>query len=116
MLSSIVQLSLRSIHGTKLSRIVDLRLANKCRYSTEWVNRRPVAIVNEDELFDTDDTTKVDKQRAPKAHRGRSRVRTHQRKEKENQKENEIKESTAIEQKYIALKADDKMIRYIISK
>lgn len=117
MLPSIVQLSLRSIYGAKLLRTVNLRSTIRCRYS-KWVSRRPVAIVNKHELFDTDDTTKADEQKTPKTHRGRSRVNTREGKEKkekqEKQKENEIKECSATKPKYIALKADDKLIRYII--
>ncbi|XP_012524491.1 rRNA methyltransferase 3, mitochondrial [Monomorium pharaonis] len=110
MLSNIVQLSLRSIHSVKLLRTVDVRLAIKCRYGTKWISRRPAAIVNEHELFDTEqDTTEVDEQRAFKTHRRRPRVSTQVKEEKDKkQKEDEVKEST--ERKYIALDGDNKLI------
>lgn len=108
---SIVQLSLRSIYGMKLLRTINLRSTIRCRYSIKSASRRPVAIVNKHELFVTDDTTKAEEQNTPKTHRRRSRVNTREEKEKKK-KENEIKESTATEPKYIALKADDKLIRY----
>lgn len=36
---------------------IDIKL-NVTRTYTRWSSRKPVAIVNEDELFDTEDTTK----------------------------------------------------------
>jgi len=114
MLPSIVQLSLKSIHSTKLLKTVNLRAIISCEYSTKWVSRKPVAIVNKHELFDTD-TTKTDEQKTPKTRRGKSRVSTCENDEKtKKQKEIEIKRNTATEPKYIALNADDKLIRYII--
>jgi len=114
MLLSIVQLSLKSIHSTKLLKTVNLRATIRCEYSTRWVSRKPVAIVNKHELFDTD-TTKADEQRTRKTHREKSRVSTCENEEKtKKQKEIEIKGNTATEPKYIALNADDKLIRYII--
>jgi len=114
MLLSIVQLSLKSIHSTKLLKTVNLRTAIRCEYSTRWVSRKPVAIVNKHELFDTG-TTKADEQRIPKTHRERSRVSTCENEEKtKKQKEIENKGNTVTEPKYIALNADDKLIRYII--
>ncbi|KYN28937.1 PREDICTED: rRNA methyltransferase 3, mitochondrial [Trachymyrmex cornetzi] len=107
---SIVQLSLRSIHGTKLLRTVNLRSTTKCKYGTKWVSRRPVAIVNQDELFDTDDTTKTKEQRTPRTHRRKLRINTAKKEEKKEQEENEIEESTTTKPKYIALDADDKLI------
>lgn len=114
MLLSIVQLSLRSVRGAKLLRSADLRSTIKCEYS-KWTSRRPVAIANEHELFDTDDTTKSpdDEQRTRKVRRRRSRVS--KRKEKDGDtKENEIKESSITEPRYVALDANDKLIRYIV--
>jgi len=90
-----------------------LRSTIKCEYSTKWISRRPVAIVNEDELFNTDDTSKADEQRTRKVRRRRSRVNKHK-EEDEDSKENEIKESSVTEPKYVALNADDKLIRYIV--
>lgn len=109
MLLSIVQLSLRSIRWAKFLKPVDLRSTVKCGYG-KWMSRRPTAIVNEYELYNTDDTTKVAEEK-PKTRRKRPRST---RKEKGKDKKNEIKESSAKEQKYIALDADDKLIRYII--
>lgn len=111
MLPSIVQLSLRSIHGTKLLRAVNLRSVNNYKYS-KWVSRRPVAVVNEHELFDTDDTTKAVEQRTrSKTHRKKSRASAEEEKTKDK-KENEMEESgTAAEPRYVALNADDKLIR-----
>jgi len=113
MLLSVVQLSLRSIHGTKLLKTVNLRSTTKCKYSTKWVSRKPVAIVNQNELFDTDDTTKIEEQRTPRIRRRKLRINAAEKEEKKKQKENEIEESTT-KPKYIALDADDKLIRYII--
>ncbi|KYQ56697.1 RNA methyltransferase-like protein 1 [Trachymyrmex zeteki] len=109
MLLSVVQLSLRSIRGTKLLRTVNLRSTIKCKYSTKWVSRKPVAIVNQNELFDTDDTTKTEEQRTPRTRRRKLRINTAEKEEKKKQKENEIEESTT-EPKYIALDPDDKLI------
>ncbi|KAL6261269.1 hypothetical protein P5V15_008791 [Pogonomyrmex californicus] len=114
MLQSIIQLSIKSTYGTKLLRTVDLRSTIRCRYA-RWTSRKPVAIVNEHEFFDTDDATvtKVDEQRAPKT-RKKSKIKTCEKKEKGKQSEtkNEMKEYTTehTESKYIALKADDKII------
>ncbi|KYM75449.1 RNA methyltransferase-like protein 1 [Atta colombica] len=110
MLLSVVQLSLRSIHGTKLLRMVNLRSTTKCKYSTKWVSRRPVAIVNQNELFDTDDTTKIEEQRTPRTRRRKLRINAAEKEEKKKQKENEIEESTTTKPKYIALDADNKLI------
>ncbi|XP_012059530.1 PREDICTED: rRNA methyltransferase 3, mitochondrial [Atta cephalotes] len=110
MLLSVVQLSLRSIHGTKLLRMINLRSTTKCKYSTKWVSRRPVAIVNQNELFDTDDTTKIEEQRTRRTRRRKLRINAAEKEEKKKQKENEIEESTTTKPKYIALDADDKLI------
>ncbi|XP_024886871.1 rRNA methyltransferase 3, mitochondrial-like [Temnothorax curvispinosus] len=109
MLLSVVQLSLRSIRGAKLLRPADLRSTIKCGYSSGWSSRRPVAIVNEHELLDTDDTSKAVEQKTPKTRRRRPRVNTREEKKKDK-KENEIKEGSATEQRYIALDANDKLI------
>lgn len=105
-----MQLSLRSIHGAKFLKPVDLRSTINCG-RTGWVSRKPVAIVNEDELFDTEDTTKAIKPKI-KIQR-RSKVSKQEKKRKDN-KENEIEESSATGSKYIALQADDKLIRCCI--
>lgn len=111
MLSSIMQLSLKSIRGVKLLRPVDLRSTIKCG-RTGWVSRKPVAIVNEDELFDTEDTTKAVK---PKIKTRRRSKASKQKEKKEDKKENEIEEGSATGSKYIALQADNKLIRcYIV--
>lgn len=116
LLNSIVQLSLRSIRSAKLLKPVDLRATVKCRYGTKWISRKPIAIVNEHELVDTDDASEAD-ERKTETRRKRSRGNVHREKDKkekdENKMKNEIKESSAIERKYIALDADDKLIRYI---
>ncbi|XP_071562527.1 rRNA methyltransferase 3, mitochondrial [Temnothorax nylanderi] len=109
MLLSVVQLSLRSIRGAKLLRPVDLRSTIKCGYSSGWSSRRPVAIVNEHELLDTDDTSKAVEQKTPKTRRRRPRVNAREEKKKDK-KEHEIKEGSATEQRYIALDANDKLI------
>ncbi|KYN30667.1 RNA methyltransferase-like protein 1, partial [Trachymyrmex septentrionalis] len=108
MLLSVVQLSLRSIHGTKLLRTVNLRSTTKCKYGTKWISRRPVAIVNQNELFDTDDTT--EEQRTLRTRRRKLRINTAEKEEKKKEKENEIEESTTTKSKYICLDADDKLI------
>jgi len=114
MLLSVVQLSLKSLHSTKLLKTVNLRATIRCEYSTRWVSRKPVAIVNKHELFDTG-ITKATEQRTPKTHRKKSRVSTCENEEKtKKQKKIEIKRNTVTEPKYIALNADDKLIRYII--
>ncbi|XP_011869945.1 PREDICTED: rRNA methyltransferase 3, mitochondrial [Vollenhovia emeryi] len=108
MLLNIVQLTLRSIHGAKLLRPGNLRSTIKCGYGTEWYSRRPVAIVNEHEILDTDDTTKPNK---PRTARTRRRSRDNSREEKRKAKEEpEIKESSGTKLKYTALEANDKLI------
>jgi len=101
-----MQLSLKSIRGAKLLRPVDLRSTIKCG-RTGWVSRKPVAIVNEDELFDTEDTTKALK---PKIKTRRRSKASKQGEKKKDKKENEIEESSATGPKYIALQGDDKLI------
>lgn len=112
MLLNVVQLSLRSIRSAKLLKPIDLRSTIKCGYGTKWMSRRPVAIVNEHELLDTEDTSKANKQKT-KTHRQRPRGNVRREKEKDEMK-NEIKESSAQERPYIALNADDNIIRYIV--
>lgn len=110
MLLNIVQLSRSAIHGAKLLGTVNLRSTIGCKYSTKWISRKPVAIVNEHELFDTDDTTKADEQRT-KTHRKRPRGSKREKKEdKKKQTENEVEGGTDTKKKYIALDADDKLI------
>ncbi|KYN07122.1 RNA methyltransferase-like protein 1 [Cyphomyrmex costatus] len=109
MLRNIVQLSLKSIHDVKFLRTVNLRSTIRCKYSTKWISRRPVAIVNKHELLDIDNTIKTDEQRTRKTHRRKSRINTNEKEKEEKQKENKIEGSTT-EPKYIALDADDKLI------
>ncbi|KAG5318887.1 MRM3 methyltransferase, partial [Pseudoatta argentina] len=113
MLLSVVQLSLRSIQGTKLLRTVNIKSITKCKYSTKWISRKPVAIVNQNELFDVDDTTKTKEQRTLRTRKRKLRINTDEKEEKKKQKENEIEESTT-KPKYIALDADDKLVSSLI--
>ncbi|KAL0112561.1 hypothetical protein PUN28_012109 [Cardiocondyla obscurior] len=109
MLLSIVQLSLRSVRGTKLLKPAGLRSTIKCEYGTKWTSRKPVAIVNEDELFDSDDEmSRDDKQSVFKTLRRRSRAKTREKNEVV-EKTDEIRvSSTGI--KYVALDANNKFI------
>lgn len=113
MLLNVVQLSLRSIRGAKFLKPIDLRSTIKCGYG-KWISRRPVAIVNEHELLDTDDAPRANEQKT-KTRRQRPRGNIRREKEKDKMK-NEIEESSAQneERKYIALNADDKIIRYTV--
>lgn len=102
MLSKIIQLSLRSaFHSAELSRTIGLRSTVKCRYS-KFASRRPVSIVNEEELFDAKDT-QADVRQAPK----RPKLRRRKPKVKEEQIEKGVVNKGKT---YIALKEDDKLI------
>jgi len=111
MLRNIVQLSLRVIHGTKIIKnteilkTINLKPTIKCRYGTGWFSRRPSAIVNEKEILD--DTENITNEvRYKMAYK----TRKHKSKEAEKKKDNKNNEQV-ITKPYIALDADDKIIR-----
>lgn len=109
MLRNFAQLSLRSIYGTRLLRVDGLSSTTKCGYA-RWASRRPVAILNEDEVFGDDDTqtniTKPPKKRA-KARKEKLKA---EKKPEEKEEEKPVKRQPL----YTALKENDKLIRYIV--
>lgn len=113
MLLKIVQSSFRSIYSAELLRTVNLKSINKCKYGTKWTSRKPVAIVNEDELFDTNDTEKT-VTNAPKKIRRKRSNRSKQEEEKKVEVKEVENETDSIKSMYKTLKADDKIIRYVV--
>lgn len=125
MLLKIVQLSFRSICSAELLRTVNLKPINKYRYSTKWISRKPVSIVNEDEVYDTEDTSTETLDTETVSNVGR-KIRTRRKRfKKEEKKENKLKEvenkvreikdeagSTIL--KYKTLDADDKRINSLM--
>lgn len=119
MLLKIVQSSFRSIYSAELLRTVNLTSINKCRYGTRWTSRKPVAIVNENELFDTNnDTEEIVTNVSRKTRRPRKRSNKQEKEEKEKEKEIVVQEvenkADSIKSKYKILEADDKLIRCVV--
>lgn len=115
MLRNIVQLSLKPIRSAGILKTVNLEPIIKCRYSTKWSGRRPVAIVNEDELFDDTKTTATNTHEMTyKTRRQRSRVQE-RKKERKNQEVVTKKVVRGSTYAYTALQENDKSIRYIMS-
>lgn len=111
MLRNFVQLSLRSIHSAEFLRISSLTSTTGYKYS-RWASRRPVAIVNEDEVFGDDNDTQTDvTKKLTRSALKKARKEKVKKKEKEEIGE---EESTAKQPLYKALKEDDKFIRYVI--
>ncbi|XP_012223397.1 rRNA methyltransferase 3, mitochondrial [Linepithema humile] len=113
MLLKIVQSSFRSIYSAELLRTVNLKPINKCRYGTRWTSRKPVAIVNEDEFFDTNDTEKTvtNVPRKTQSHRKKFNQQKSNKQKKEEDEATEVESETdSIKSKYKTLKADDKLI------
>ncbi|EFN79022.1 rRNA methyltransferase 3, mitochondrial [Harpegnathos saltator] len=91
MLRNIVHLSIRSIHSAKFLRIDNLTSTTRCKYS-RWVSRRPVAIINEDELFDKDDKDDTQTKISKPVKKYISKARKEKLKKKEKKKPEEVKE------------------------
>lgn len=121
-LLNIVQLSLSSLRSTGVLRTTPLRPTISYRH--KWTSRTPTAILNEEEVFDTTETTVT--QRSKIHRRFKARNENHKKQEekkiikekdkhlKEEEDENEAAEAdkaTTAKQKYTSLKGDDKLIR-----
>lgn len=121
-LLNIVQLSLSSVRSTGVLRTTPLRPTISYRY--KWTSRTPTAILNEEEVFDTTETTVT--QRSKRHRRFKARNENHKKQEekkiikekdkhlKEKEGENEAAEADKApiaKQKYTSLKGDEKLIR-----
>lgn len=114
MLPNIIKLSFRAIRNTELLRTTDLRSTMKCNYA-RWVSRRPSAILNEHELYDSEDTTtmkEVHKKAAKRAREERLEIKKKAKREAKEKEKNE--ETVTKEPLYKALKEDDRLIRCTI--
>lgn len=81
---NVKQLYLRIINNRNILDKFTVKLTTKCKY-TRWAHRKPVAIVNENELFDDqdgNDTKKLSEKR-------RQRVRARNMKSQENLSRNQ---------------------------
>lgn len=114
-LLNIVQLSLSSVRSTGVLRTT---LRPTISYRHKWTSRTPTAILNEEEVFDTTETTVT--QRSKIHRRFKARNENHKKQEekkiiKEKDKhlkegENEAAEAdkaTTAKQKYTSLKGDE---------
>lgn len=124
MLLSTVQLSIKSLCGVNFLRSINVRSEIKCRY-TRWASRTPIAIVNEHDLFDTDNTadnmettkpteTKI-QEKVLKTRKERTKAQKGKEKKKKENK-NEVKEAvtTYTEKGYTCLKPNDKLVNSLM--
>ncbi|EZA55946.1 RNA methyltransferase-like protein [Ooceraea biroi] len=114
MLRNIVHLSLRSFHSVEILKTINLKPAIPCRYSTKWSSRRPVAIVNEDELFDGRKPT-VTESRTKRQKVYTYKTRNHRPKAPEKKRDTS-KEKADDEPMYTALEADSKIMSSLMLK
>lgn len=98
--------NIQSFRYMKTFNILNLNIT---RTYTRWVSRRPIAIINEDELYECNDTTKPEISRQRRVSTRKSK-RTKFSQETKN-KETEI---TAKKNKFMKLKENDKIITYVI--
>lgn len=83
--------------------------SNITRTYARWVSRKPIAIVNEDELYECDDTTKseISRQR-------RVSIRKSKKTKLSQETKNKEIEITVKNNKFMKLKENDKIITYVI--
>lgn len=100
--------NIQSFRYVKTFNILNLNIT---RTYTRWVSRRPIAIINEDELYECNDTTKPEISRQRRVSTRKSK-RTKFSQETKN-KETEI---TAKKNKFMKLKENDKIITSLMTK
>ncbi|XP_043598193.1 rRNA methyltransferase 3, mitochondrial [Bombus pyrosoma] len=88
-----------------------LKTVNLCiiRTYARWVNRRPIAIVNEDELFESEDTTQ------PQIRRERISARKSSKKKPIQEKKSEKTENTVKKKLFTKLKENEKIVSSLMS-
>ncbi|XP_003493913.1 rRNA methyltransferase 3, mitochondrial [Bombus impatiens] len=88
-----------------------LKTVNLCiiRTYARWVSRRPIAIVNEDELFESEDTTQ------PQIRRERISARKSSKKKPTQEKKSEKTENAAKKNLFTKLKENEKIVSSLMS-
>lgn len=88
-----------------------LNTVNLCiiRTYARWVSRRPIAIVNEDELFESEDTTQ------PQIRRERISARKSSKKKPTQEKKSEKTENAAKKNLFTKLKENEKIVSSLMS-
>lgn len=104
---NIMHNTIQSFRYVKTFNIINLNIT---RTYTRWVSRKPIAIVNEDELYECNDTTiksEISRQRRISTRKSKRTKLSHETKSKEI-------EITERKNKFTKLKENDKIVTYVI--